>query len=1106
MALNLIQTITFYTTDNPTFNINDVLQSYYDDSTNAIVVKLNSTIITSGPSLTTGKVQTTPYILYYTVNQTGYSFCNGTTYESFGLNTVFPYVTMYGIANAVQCPSGGGGTVNCDIAFSLSPTLTQPTTPTAGNGQISVTATSSNGTVKYALSNIDWSLMSAYGMFTGLNSGTYTIYAKDSSGCLATLQVVLKAQIDYEVLYRINYNNQAGNASRIDILQNGYTGSIIELDTFGSPPILLRMRGENSDKFTPILPSEADVNLISNGDFDFSIFFTNYEHTFICIFYKDLGSGLTEIWRGANMPGLYTEPFVQSPYPVTVTFTDQLGILDEHYFLQTESPTAVNFSGTLSVIQIIALILEKTGLTLPIRSGVNMFDTGMTTTSSDDPLAQAYINVDCFYDEDLTNPKTCQYVLQELLKPFGARIIQAYGYWWILRLDELTTTFNYRQFDTAGAYVSNGTFSEVINSSYANDTSRIVLDGGSATMEIIRSYGVIEVDQSTVPFGSILPNYGFEKPFDANTQYGIPDWLFVLNGANEAPYITSPGNGGTITNEIVKSVSPYLKVSTIEDLNSLIPTNQCVKVVPSSGVYPTLNAFSEGSYLQSKALTDFTVDPLDDFEFDIDYFIDLGIGYGTGTPAYMGFRFCVTIGDWFLCDANEGVTNFNNVNSQSYLKATTTTSVNVGLVLSYVDQTNLQPMTYKLIASTATENDPLLVRPNDYNASTNAKQWQLITFGNWNYLPGQGGNPNSWIEVVEQNPKKGWKTHSISGQMPPVAATGQLLVVFIMPMWYNPIKYNFDPDRQNKIEAIPTSDKNPGFLSYAIHPAYISGSSNTAIMFAYETWQLKVGELGTDFAYYPWSGSPTPNSGIIIPNDFDQNYNNVVWKLVDSTNGYSTASGNQAFNRTYFYASGGIDSFDNVKFICKPKATTTEFNPLPGNIVIDAPKNLYFILTNNALIKNNLTYSLFLGDATALDNSGNPLINNAKYIYRNFFQLSNGNPTSKWTRTGLDEALSIGALLCQQLLQQYVNPTWKLTGTFETRYFQSGVWKEQPLSFISTILQNSRYLIPYYMEIDDRNNIVKVETQEIIAKSAYTTTTGFSAAFSSSQFGNSFNN
>ncbi len=91
-----------------------------------------------------------------------------------------------------SCSKGGGGTPPnpcAGITVAVSGTTTNPTAPAATDGNISVSATGGSG---FTFS-INGAAFQSSGSFTGLAGGSYTITAKNSSGCTGSSSFTLTA-------------------------------------------------------------------------------------------------------------------------------------------------------------------------------------------------------------------------------------------------------------------------------------------------------------------------------------------------------------------------------------------------------------------------------------------------------------------------------------------------------------------------------------------------------------------------------------------------------------------------------------------------------------------------------------------------------------------------------------------------------------------------------------------------------------------------------------------------------------------------------------------------------------------------------------------------
>lgn len=131
-----------------------------------------------GSIIVTGSSGTTPYT--YSINGTLYQSSN--TFS--GLSSGFYTIT---IKDAAGCTN----TTGISLPALGGPSVTVLATPaTCGNANGTLTATGAGGTAPLSYS-IDGTVFQPSGLFTGLASGTYTVYVKDATGCTNTRAVLL---------------------------------------------------------------------------------------------------------------------------------------------------------------------------------------------------------------------------------------------------------------------------------------------------------------------------------------------------------------------------------------------------------------------------------------------------------------------------------------------------------------------------------------------------------------------------------------------------------------------------------------------------------------------------------------------------------------------------------------------------------------------------------------------------------------------------------------------------------------------------------------------------------------------------------------------------
>lgn len=548
--------ITIWTNSITGYSNGDIVINYWDEDTSDFIVKKNGTTVTSGADITE-PYSNNLYTVKIPNNTTVYQFCSGGDLNYFEFNQSFPYAVRKIEVNSTLCSTN----VVCDVNFEGVAEIVKPSTATATDGQITVTATTSNGTVKYSLTDEDYSVMTnTTGVFTGLGIGTYVVYAKDDYNCLDSIIVILDADVTYGPLYRLEYDCLNGDVSVIDIEERDYAGAVTEVIGTGNP-FVVRLRGENSELFTPILATEATVGLTSETNFQFLNLFTQDDRKYRVIAKKNG----TEFWRGFITPGLYTEQYyTKTNYYVQADCTDQIVTLKDLDFLDKDGN---KIKGVNSLIKIISFILSRTDLDLPIRSCVGVFEVDMATTAADDPLAQTHIDTESYYDSK-GEPMNCYEVLESIIQSFGSRIFQWGGYWYIIPVDFYTDTISYRQFDTNGDYVSNGTFDPIFDIKTSADTLRAVWANRTQTLEVRGAYGQCDVTHNLVKIPQSVPNGNFDdvdieteeikvgppkdpKPSifkDYIVQYN--DWSLILNNNNASFVTTNKATGNIEANKV----------------------------------------------------------------------------------------------------------------------------------------------------------------------------------------------------------------------------------------------------------------------------------------------------------------------------------------------------------------------------------------------------------------------------------------------------------------------------------------------------------------------------------------------------------------------------
>lgn len=553
------------------------------------------------------------------------------------LRTFFPYASYY----TVLPPTG-----TCDLIMVGTPEIVKASSATTADGEIQINATSSYS-IKYKLGHDFYyqdSGLNSTGNFTGLLPGSYRVFMRDENNCGLNVLVDVGYEETYGVKYRLEYTDHvAGFSTKVDILEKDYASSVTEI-TAGGDPVTLSVRAEGStNKFRQLLTTNMDVTLMSLTESQYIELYTNNPNRYRVKYYKDTGSGYNLKWTGKLLPFIYSEAYKSPPYDVTVTATDGLPELKDQFFFKDDGS---KFYGTQSLIKLIAYCLRKTGLGLPIRCGINMYSTGMNSTAADDPLDQAYVDVDCFYiGED--NP-SLEYVLTEILKPFGANIIQWDDYWHIRRVEELGADYDYREFDKYGDYSTNGTASHVKDIDYP--TADGIMFTAFPQRELQNGYGKVRINYLLGLKDNFLTNgdfrlvmrysaekEGYETAVDRygwdlyNPGYTLNERVGVIDNDNislDLEHDDTAFTAATIGTAYIESLPYTLKMGVANTVKISLKYNikrtTDISVMPYGITFPfvrvrirvkygTLYLTSNGSWTSTETTIDFFEDKLNEW-------------------------------------------------------------------------------------------------------------------------------------------------------------------------------------------------------------------------------------------------------------------------------------------------------------------------------------------------------------------------------------------------------------------------------------------------------------------------------------------------------------
>lgn len=217
--------------------------------------------------------------------------CVGTSLLVFVLYGPWPYVTYYSQEDHYSC------SVNpptCNLVINGVPIVIPASDSSSADGSIQIVATSSN--------DIEMKMGSdfVYGdgtgqiesIFSGLLTGTYRIFVRDSANCGVNILVEVPIDNTFATKYRLEYTDLSPHQypTRVDITMRGYSGPITEI--YGDAEAFeILLRGEASlDKFTALMSTQGNLGLTSVTDLQFLELYTNDPNLYKIEYSKDFGA------------------------------------------------------------------------------------------------------------------------------------------------------------------------------------------------------------------------------------------------------------------------------------------------------------------------------------------------------------------------------------------------------------------------------------------------------------------------------------------------------------------------------------------------------------------------------------------------------------------------------------------------------------------------------------------------------------------------------------------------------------------------------------------------------------------------------------------------
>lgn len=307
----------------------------------------------------------------------------------------------------------------------------------------------------------------------------------------------------------------------LNIYKNNYQGSSTEI--FGS--FSLTKSGVDS-VLSPIRGTGLNIALEANTDINFDEFILEPEFT-----YKvELLKNNQMVYKGYIKPDGIQQNFISDLWIVNIETSDGLGALKDLSFTQLNG---LNYTGKLTAYNVIKGCLDRTKLTMPINTSINIEYLDYIGANI---LKDIYLKAERFIkDKNDSVIMDCNEVLTNVLNLFSAVITQQDGQWWIYRPNDLElngfTTFINQDTNTSFTKNLNATLGSQINNFFphhCNSNQQIEVKPAVSAYRLNYEYGFED--------GFLLnKNLDHDEAMvyeDWTTNPSLPDELEIINNGS----------------------------------------------------------------------------------------------------------------------------------------------------------------------------------------------------------------------------------------------------------------------------------------------------------------------------------------------------------------------------------------------------------------------------------------------------------------------------------------------------------------------------------------------------------------------------------------------
>lgn len=295
----------------------------------------------------------------------------------------------------------------------------------------------------------------------------------------------------YGVKYRLEFVDDNLKGKKIEILKDGYSGSVLAL-TGTNDPLVIEWSG-NDDFYDPIIGSTCTINLLDTATSNYDNFYEFDEREYkVIIYYKDSGGSYQIYWQGWLLTDQFKEAVTTKPFGISLNAYDGLGSLDGF-----TAPIDLTSVASKDLMYYIHNTLSNLSLGLDIYISNDIQKDG--ASGSDYTFYDQTTLSQKAFLKDGVDLRTAKDVLGQILKFSNARIFQSYGRWYIIN----NSSYSEQSVKDSSATTANG--GTIPTGIRAAETSSLQSNGTESVKYFIYNSSGVYQSTSTVNVLSVVP-------------------------------------------------------------------------------------------------------------------------------------------------------------------------------------------------------------------------------------------------------------------------------------------------------------------------------------------------------------------------------------------------------------------------------------------------------------------------------------------------------------------------------------------------------------------------------------------------------------------------